>query len=463
MASAAATPSASADDDAGQQPGPLYNVDAAADELVEKLKLLNYERDFCRRKRPYWAPLTRSYFAGPPPPGASYNSNEQFFCFTSLVSWLLHLSGRTGFKAPAQYDDPNASCNAIVIEMKDLGVGAAQAVQGKLRIGHGESVLQILHIAADAAMRRRNVMLLKADCSAADDNDVDDEPAGTNAIDDDDDVENEDFMGAGEFAGGGGGGGAAARAAEADDGDDAYMDGCIVEYTQHDSQRTEEEEEAKAIVEPQVDEQMWRAEVDRVAPRLRVTIAAGATDWRSHVDYLGELGKKLVKMYKHDENQIRVNVVRLSEDIGNVVSELKSREESLNQGLERSLTEYKQQREKINVNQEQYKSVTDNVAELSNELASITARLNEIKAVVDERGSNLSDSSPLVKIKNAIAKLKEELHSMDVRIGVAEHSVLTVNTRQNTILNQNLHANGNTGAGNNGNMSTRRAMSTWRK
>jgi hypothetical protein len=31
--------------------------------IVEKLKLLDYERDFCAQKRPAWPPLTRTYFA----------------------------------------------------------------------------------------------------------------------------------------------------------------------------------------------------------------------------------------------------------------------------------------------------------------------------------------------------------------------------------------------------------------
>ena len=445
---------AGAPGDAGEQPGALYNADQAMDELVEKLKLLSYERDFCRRKKPYWTPLTRSYFTSPPPPGARYNSNEQFFYFTSLVAWLLHLGGRTGFKAPAQYDDPNASCNAIVIEMKDLGVGAVAAVQGKLRAGYGESVLQVLTIAADAAIKRRKVFFVRADCAAVnDEEEAEDGGAGAgNDDDDDDDLVIEE----GGFIGGGAAGGLPGR----EDEEDYVVDGCIVETVQYD-RGTEQDEDAKAIVEGSVDEHLWRAEVDRVVPKLRLTIAASATDWRAHVDGLGSLRKKLNKLYRLEDGLIRQNVVRLSEDIGNVVGELKAREESLNQGLERSLAEYRQQREKINSNQEQYKSVTDNVSELSNELATVTARLNEIKAIVDERGSNLSDSSPLVRIKAAIAKLNEELRGMDVRIGVAEHSMLSVNIKRRTDDNVQLYEQQNgKAAGDAGN--PKRAMQTGR-
>ena len=445
--------------DAGnpEQGGQLYNADQAMEELVEKLKLLNYEKDFCRRKKPYWTPLTRTYFTVPPPQGAKYNSNEQFFYFTSLVAWLLHMSGRTGFKAPAQYDDPNASCNAIVIEMKDLGVGAAQAVQGKLRAGYGESVLQVLTIAADAALKRKKVFFVRADCAAVNDEEEVDEVGASGGDDNGEDdlvIEEGGFM-----AGGGAPGRGGAGPGNVDEEEEDYMDGCIVETVQYE-RGTEQDEEGKAIVEGSVDEHMWRAEVDRVVPKLRLTIAASATDWRAHVDSLGTLRKKMNKLYRLEDGQIRQSVVRLSEDIENVVGELKAREESLNQGLGASLSEYRQQRAKINSNQEQYKSVTDNVAELSNELATVTARLNEIKAIVDERGSNLSDSSPLVRIKAAIAKLNEELHGMDVRIGVAEHSMLSVNIKRRADDNVQLYENQNGKAGEIGN--TKRAMQTWR-
>ena len=34
----------------------------------------------------------------------------------------------------------------------------------------------------------------------------------------------------------------------------------------------------------QVDPAEWRLEVERVAPRLKITVASNARDWRSHLD-----------------------------------------------------------------------------------------------------------------------------------------------------------------------------------
>ena len=54
------------------------------EEILEKLKMLDYEEHFKS-----FRPLTHTYFAMP-----SANPNEQFYYFTSLVSWLLSLLGQ---------------------------------------------------------------------------------------------------------------------------------------------------------------------------------------------------------------------------------------------------------------------------------------------------------------------------------------------------------------------------------
>ena len=48
----------------------------------------------------------------------------------------------------------------------------------------------------------------------------------------------------------------------------------------------------------------------------------------------------------------------------------------------------------------------------------ITEELEGIKAQMDEKGTTMTDSGPLVKIKQAITKVKNELIQMELRIGV---------------------------------------------
>lgn len=56
----------------------------------------------------------------------------------------------------------------------------------------------------------------------------------------------------------------------------------------------------------------------------------------------------------------------------------------------------------------------------------IAQELEDKKNELDERGSNISDSSPVVRIKAAIKSIKSELQQMSVRTGVLQHQLLQV-------------------------------------
>lgn len=48
---------------------------------------------------------------------------------------------------------------------------------------------------------------------------------------------------------------------------------------------------------------------------------------------------------------------------------------------------------------------------------------------MDEKGSTMTDGSPVVRIKQAIHNLKQEITVMDVQIGVLEHVLLRMHLR----------------------------------
>lgn len=58
------------------------------DDIIEKLKLLNYERDFCLKKRK--PQINRIYFSHDKPLGSD---DERFEMFFDLVYWLMSLHG----------------------------------------------------------------------------------------------------------------------------------------------------------------------------------------------------------------------------------------------------------------------------------------------------------------------------------------------------------------------------------
>lgn len=67
---------------------------------------------------------------------------------------------------------------------------------------------------------------------------------------------------------------------------------------------------------------------------------------------------------------------------------------------------------------------SEKVAKLTNELAELSERLEDLKESFDSRDSNRQDTSPVVRIRSALQSIKEEIAAYDLRIGVVSHSLL---------------------------------------
>lgn len=92
------------------------------EEVLERLKLLNYEATFFPKG---FRPLTRVFFAMP-----SANSAEQFHYFTTLATWLMNKLGNDA-RPPSHYDDPNSTVANLSARARRAGG------QPRLRVGGG--------------------------------------------------------------------------------------------------------------------------------------------------------------------------------------------------------------------------------------------------------------------------------------------------------------------------------------
>lgn len=64
------------------------------------------------------------------------------------------------------------------------------------------------------------------------------------------------------------------------------------------------------------------------------------------------------------------------------------------------------------------------VAKLTNDLAEVSEKLDELKESFESKDSGLNDTSPLVKIKAALQQIKAEINAFDLRVGVVSHTLL---------------------------------------
>lgn len=183
--------------------------------------------------------------------------------------------------------------------------------------------------------------------------------------------------------------------------------------------------EDRAMLTSRIDPTAWRMELERVAPRLRITVGADAKDWRSHLELAHEHRQEIERAWPEASGSLE----KLGRELGMSIDKLLTRERFLNEQFEGLMQSYKGVRSQLISLQETYNKKSERVSERNNEMHRLAEQLEEMKRVMDERGSNISDTSPVVRIKTAIKKLQQELGDMEVRIGVVQHQLMSVTMR----------------------------------
>ena len=73
---------------------------------------------------------------------------------------------------------------------------------------------------------------------------------------------------------------------------------------------------------------------------------------------------------------------------------------------------------------ENYSQSSGGVTNLSRDLAHITDELENVKAEMDQRGSSMTDAAPLVRVKQALARLKAENTQTEIHLNVVNIHLL---------------------------------------
>lgn len=171
-------------------------------------------------------------------------------------------------------------------------------------------------------------------------------------------------------------------------------------------------------------------------PQLKVTIKTDARDWRAHLDQMQKHRSGIEEALVTTKGQLD----KLQSDISHTLEKISSREKYLNSQLEPLLFQYRALQDEFARVSEQYREVSGGVTERSRKLAQITEELESVKQEMDERGSSMTDGTPLVNIKKAVSQIKSEITGMDVRLGVLEHSLLQARLRDKNLLLQDMNS-----------------------
>ncbi|XP_013877471.1 intraflagellar transport protein 57 homolog [Austrofundulus limnaeus] len=386
-------------------PGSVHQVFVVMENLLEKLKVLNYEEEVLSKHN--MKNLSRHYFVSSP--FLASNPGEQFYMFSIMAAWLVQAAGRP-FVEPQEYDEPNATVSNILSELRAFGV-KVDFPPSKLKSGSGEHVCFVLDRLAEEALKRRGFTFRRPTYpteTTEEESVVEDDAELTLSR-----VE-EDMM------------------EEADDEEETAVDLEALKL------RTEPEPSSRPeeILESRVDSVEWNLEVERVLPQLKVTIRTDNKDWRVHLDQMHQHRDGI----KTSLTETKGHLDKLQDDIGRTLEKVGSREKYINNQLELLIQEYRGAQAKLSEAKERYQQVNGGVMERTRVLAEISEELEKVKQEMEERGSSMSDGAPVVKIKQSLTKLKQEILQMDVRIGVVEHTLLQAKLKEKSNMTREMLA-----------------------
>lgn len=379
-------------------PGSAYQPFVDMEEFMDKLKLLHYETTFCKQLG--FKSFPRHYFA------LQTNPGEQFYAFTSLAAWLLQMAGKH-FEQPQEYDDPNATISSLLEMVRGFG-HTPDFPPSKLKQGVGEHCIWILNKFSDEALKAKSFSWkfpIYPEEEVDEDNVIEDDAEVTlnkveeemMAEEEDDFEEEENIMGLDDL-----------------------------KRLSQKNQISNEISKLDEIMESSQDAAEWKLEVERIVPQLKITIRTDNKDWRVHMDQMQVHQEGIDNALKETKG----NLDKLYNEITRTLEKIGSREKYLNSQLEHHLHEFRSMQDQLAETKERYRQASGGVTDRTKTLAEISEELERVKGEMEERGTSMTDGAPLVKIKQAIQKLKTEMNQMDIRTGVVQHILLQAKLKE---------------------------------
>ncbi|CAF0872569.1 unnamed protein product [Brachionus calyciflorus] len=395
-----------------RSPGEAYVIFIEMNNLLNKLKLLNYEDEYLIRWK--MKPLSRHYFA------IQSNTGEQFHSFITLAAWLIQQCGNN-FDKPQEFDDPNTVVSGILNQLRKFGYEVNFGVN-KVKTGSGEQVIYTLNRLSDEALKNKNFSWK--------------DPEYNNELEEQDDDQNKDEVDEAELD--------LNKIEENmlkyDDDDDEIEDENILNMealnklnTIVNSKNMIPEKRHEEILESNTDATEWKLEVERVLPQLKVTIKTDHKDWRTHIEQMHNYQESIEESLKETKTYFE----KLYDEISRTLEKIGSREKYINNQLEEPMQALRNYQDRLAEIKETFRVRYSGVTERSNILNQVTNELQRVKEEMEEAGQSMTDGSPLIKIKKAMENIKLDMKNMDVRIGVLEHILIQAKLRHKDLIHEN--------------------------
>jgi len=348
-------------------------------QVYDNLQFLNYEVEFdpISRKLPF---LTPYYFAI-----QGKSSLEQFTYFSSLCIWMMKQYFDNPIEIPSDYDVPTTVADNLIINLPSVGFKINFAPT-KLVPGYGLPICTILE-----GLTRKTISKLQISPSpfriiaGVGGNDDEIETRG------DDDEDNEAVLD---------------EAIDIQDEMDTQQDNVMMDFSRDSRSKV-------------IDPLELKAEAERVAPRLQVKIPAEKGDWRTHFAQMNQHQKNISDIM----TQVSPILSKVGADVTKAIELIETRERTLNNRFETSVIEYSTRAKSLETVEKKHKERVATVSSLQTELNSVVEKLSKTKELLDEKQKEVSDHAPLMGIKTATTKLRDEIKALELRSAILQRSL----------------------------------------
>lgn len=395
--------------------GRSNKIDSALimEDIIEKLRLLNYENRFCKPYRR--KPISRVYF------NININPTEQLAYFYELTYWLMSL-GKIDKRR--SIDDLNSAplgpvldiesigdalevAKQVLTDVRAMGVRMPEAVNAaSLKEGYGEGVCFIINDLSTRELIRQNFCFLQPIVSEGGLNVYGQTSPSEEVV--------EEIEGESEFD-------VLVHSDKRDDYSPAELQAVSLSTKANESALSDPSDSETGVIESSVSPEDWLLELKRVDPALELAstqISEAAEDWKHRFE---QVTYYLKAIQSHSQSGAVHAWEAMANKLTDQLTAISKGEERIRQQnaeslaeLSSKLAERKQITAKLSV-------LRDKVSTQCNEFDELKDAETELLSELKLLSSKLDDDTPLAQLKQGITTLRKESRELELRSALAAY------------------------------------------
>jgi len=365
------------------------------EELLETLKLLDYERGFLSKG---FKPATRGQFAM-----QLQSQSEQFVYYTAytvdrLAAWLLQENGSQA--AFNKYDDPSTIAGHILGEVQRLGLQLS--LPSTRTLGQGAVPCLILTALAKNALKVKQFAFRRPEFESGGEVEAESEEG---------EDESEVLM---------------CNSPDSDPDTPVPEAPSVLQGPKAPAET--ESTPTNSIIWPSIPPNEWQLECQRVASRLQLpedSLYSDTREWRTHLQQANTHRRAMQRGMAESERRLS----DLAEEVAGIVGKVAGQERRLNEALGDLATDYRTQADALQSATSRYKQLRERTSDQQSQFSRLEAQLQSLSVHLDRQGQSITDNSPLLQLKEGLKGLQRQGKELELTTAVLAHSLFQAESR----------------------------------